>query len=78
MAAPVPHDTAGPVTETAGPTETPPVFASNDEALAAAEAVYTKYLALGDSAGARDPDSWKEYMALTTGTELQGVERAKR
>ncbi|TFD68842.1 hypothetical protein [Cryobacterium ruanii] len=72
--APTPSNTAVPVpTATAAPTETPPVFASNDEALAAAKAAYTKYLSLGDSAGATDSDSWEEYLSLTTGTEHDGA-----
>ncbi|WP_146070155.1 hypothetical protein [Cryobacterium sp. Y29] len=76
-AAPVPTETAVPVpSETAKPTDSPPVFASNDEALAAAKAAYTKYLSLGDSAGATDSDSWKEYLALTTGTEHDGAAQA--
>ena len=80
LAAPVPPNTASPVakaTAAPAPAEAPPIFASNDEALAAAKAVYTKYLALGDSAGANYPESWNEYIALTTGTERHGVERAK-
>ncbi|SEO20197.1 hypothetical protein SAMN05216281_1661 [Cryobacterium luteum] len=48
--APTPSDTTTPVTEaTAAPTETPPVFASNEEALAAATAAYAEYEALSDS-----------------------------
>ena len=54
---------------TAAPTESPPVFASNDEALAAAKATYTRYLALSDSVESTRSDSWKEYLALTTGAE---------
>ena len=42
MAAPVPPNTASPVAE-ATATETPPVFASNDEALAAATSFYSSY-----------------------------------
>ncbi|TFD24312.1 hypothetical protein E3T31_03160 [Cryobacterium sp. TMS1-13-1] len=50
MAAPVPPNTAPPVAKaTAAPAEAPPIFASNDEALAAAEAAYAAYEALSDS-----------------------------
>jgi hypothetical protein len=50
-AAPVPvaSSTADPVAEaTTAPTEPPPIFASNDEALAAAKAAYATYAALSD------------------------------
>ncbi|TFC25487.1 hypothetical protein E3O25_12805 [Cryobacterium sp. TMT1-3] len=77
--APASSGTARPVTEaTAAPTEAPPVFASNEEALAAAEAAYAKYLSLGDSARTTDSDSWEEYLALTTGSEHDGAEQAGR
>lgn len=49
------------------PTEDPPVFASNDEALAAATTAFANYLAAGDSAGAVGSESWNSYMALTVG-----------
>ncbi|TFB71214.1 hypothetical protein E3O06_12645 [Cryobacterium glaciale] len=75
---PAPSDTAAPVAEaTAAPTETPPVFASNEEALAAAEAAYANYLAAGDIAGATGSDSWKSYLSLTTGSEQAGVVGAR-
>ncbi|WP_129590522.1 hypothetical protein [Cryobacterium aureum] len=68
--APAPIESTAPTAEaTTAPTETPPVFASNDEALAAAEAAYSNYLAAGDAAGAIDSDSWKEFLALSTGPE---------
>ncbi|TFD10598.1 hypothetical protein E3T35_12760 [Cryobacterium sp. TMT1-2-2] len=53
------------------------MFASNEDALVAAKATYTKYLALGDTADGTDSGSWKEYLSLTTGSEKQGVERAR-
>ena len=49
VAAPAPSNTAEPVAvATAAPTEAPPVFASNDEALAAAKAAYGAYATLSD------------------------------
>ncbi|WP_104130276.1 hypothetical protein [Cryobacterium sp. N21] len=75
---PSPHGSSEPAAEaTAAPTETPPLFASNEDALVAAKATYTKYLALGDTADGTDSGSWKEYLSLTTGSEKQGVERAR-
>ena len=77
-AAPAPSGTSVPVAEaTAASTETPPVFASNEEALAAAEAAYANYLAAGDAAGPTGSDSWDEYAALTTGTEQNDVVEAR-
>ena len=50
MATPIPDDTAAPVAETtATPTTAPPVFASNDEALAAAMAFYLSYQATANT-----------------------------
>ena len=73
MATPAPPNTASPVAKaTAAPAEAPPIFASNDEALAAAEAAYTAYLSAGDTAGEIGSDSWNEYLAMTTGTERDG------
>ena len=48
MAAPAPASSPRP-SAAAAPTATPPVFASDDEALAAAEAAYAAYEALSDS-----------------------------
>ncbi|TFD58627.1 hypothetical protein E3T43_06710 [Cryobacterium sp. Hh7] len=48
MATPAPTDSSTP-SAAAEPTATPPVFASDEEALAAAEAAYTAYEALSDS-----------------------------
>ncbi|WP_134450415.1 hypothetical protein [Cryobacterium luteum] len=46
---PTPSDTASPIADaTAAPTETAPVFSSNEEALAAAKAAYANYAALSD------------------------------
>jgi hypothetical protein len=74
VAAPAPSNTAEPVAvATPAPPEAPPVFASNDEALAAATAAYANYLAAGDTAGAIGSDSWNSYLALTTGSEQAGV-----
>ena len=72
MAAPVPHNTASPVAE-ATATETPPVFASSEEALAVATATYSAYLSAGDVAGKIGSDSWNEYLSFTTGPERDGV-----
>lgn len=66
------------VEDTPTPTETPPLFASNDEALAAAKAAYTKYLSAGDAAGATGSDSWNQYMALMTGTEHKDAVEARQ
>jgi hypothetical protein len=63
---------------TPAPTEKPPLFASNDEALAAATAAFTNYLAAGDSAGAIGSDSWNAYMALTVGTAQEGDIAARK
>ena len=77
MAAPAPPNTAAPVAEATG-TETPPVFASNDDALAAAKAVYTRYLALSDSVESTRSNSWKEYLAMTTGVERTGLVEGRK
>ena len=66
------------VTQPTTPALAPPVFASNDEALAAAKAAYTKYLSLGDSVGPTGSASWKEYLSLTTGTEHEGAVEARK
>ncbi len=77
MAAPVPPNSGPPIVEaTATPSASLPAFASNDEALAAAKAAYTTYLAAGDTARATDSESWKAYLSLTTGTEHDGAEQA--
>lgn len=76
--APAPSGTSVPVAEaTAAPTETPPVFASNEEALAAAKAAYANYLAAGDTAGEIGSDSWNNYLSLTTGSEQAGAVGAR-
>lgn len=76
--APAPTDSAAPVpAATSAPTETPPIFASNEEALAAAKAAYSNYLAAGDTAGEIGSDSWKNYLSLTTGSEFAGVIKAR-
>ena len=72
MAAPAPTDTSAPP-PAAAPTATPPVFASNEEALAAAEATYSAYLSAGDVAGKIGSDSWNKYLSFTTGAEQEGV-----
>jgi hypothetical protein len=78
VAAPAPSNTAEPVAvATPVPTEAPPVFASNDEALAAATAAYANYLAAGDGAGAVGSDSWNSYLSLTTNSERTGVVKAR-
>ncbi|TFD73825.1 hypothetical protein [Cryobacterium gelidum] len=78
MAAPAPSNTAEPVAvATAAPTEAPPVFASNDEALAAAKSAYANYLTAGDAAGAIGSDSWNNYLSLTTSSETVGVVKAR-
>ena len=71
MATPVPPYTASPVAE-ATAAGTPPVFASNDEALAAATNAYATYLSAGDAAGQIGSDSWNDYLSLTTGPERDG------
>jgi hypothetical protein len=57
---PVASSTADPVAEaTTAPTEPPPIFASNDEALAAAKAFYSSYQAMANSIsrdGGADPN----------------------
>ncbi|TFD59209.1 hypothetical protein [Cryobacterium sp. Hh38] len=79
LAAPVPPNTTSPVAEaTAAPADAPPIFASNDEALAAAEAAYTAYLSAGDTAGEIGSDSWNDYLALTTGRERDGEIETKK
>ncbi|TFD23269.1 hypothetical protein [Cryobacterium sp. TMS1-13-1] len=71
MATPAPTDSSAP-SAAAEPTATPPVFASDEEALAAAEATYSAYLSAGDVAGEIGSDSWNKYLAMTTGTERDG------
>ncbi|SDO03028.1 hypothetical protein SAMN05216368_10991 [Cryobacterium flavum] len=76
---PSPHGSSEPAAEaTAAPTETPPVFASNEEALAAAAAAYGAYLTAGDTAGAEGSDSWIKYLALTTGLERDDEVKTKK
>jgi hypothetical protein len=66
MAAPVPPNTAPPVADaTAAPTEAPPVFASNDEALAAANSFYSSYQAMANTIsreGGADPHRIKPFV----------------
>ncbi|WP_158253246.1 hypothetical protein [Cryobacterium sp. N19] len=76
---PSPHGSSEPAAEaTAAPTETPPVFASNEEALAAAATAYGAYLTAGDTAGAEGSDSWIKYLALTTGLERDDEVKTKK
>ncbi|MDJ0339480.1 hypothetical protein [Cryobacterium sp. PH31-O1] len=76
--APAPTDSAAPVpAATSAPTETPPIFASNEEALAAAKAAYSNYLAAGDTAGEIGSDSWIGFLALSTGTEHDATVQSK-
>ncbi len=72
MATPAPTDSSTP-SAAAESTATPPVFASDEEALAAAEAAYTAYLSAGDTAGEIGSDSWNKYLSFTTGPERDGV-----
>ncbi len=71
MATPTPHNTSVP--SAAAPTMIPPVFASNEEALAAAMATYSAYLSAGDVAGKIGSDSWNKYLAFTNGPEHDAV-----
>ena len=77
MASPAPTDTSVP-SAPAEPTGAPPVFASDEEALAAAEAAYAAYLSAGDTAGEIGSESWNNYLALTTGLERDGEIETKK
>jgi hypothetical protein len=72
-----PTQTTRPAASTPEASQHPPIFASNDDALAAAQAAYTKYLTAGDTAGAIGTESWNTYLSLTTGSELEGVIAAR-
>jgi hypothetical protein len=72
-----PTQTTRPAASTPEASQHPPIFASNDEALAAAQAAYTKYLTAGDTAGAIGTESWNTYLSLTTGSEHAGVLKAR-
>jgi hypothetical protein len=75
---PVPSDTAARIAEATGaPTDSPPVFASNVEALAGAKAAYENYLSLGDSVPSMRSESWDGYLDLTTGVEREGLIRGR-
>lgn len=74
MATPAPANTSSLIAvPTAAHAEAPPVFASNDEAVAAATATYSTYLSAGDVAGRNGSDSWNSHLAFTTGPEHDGV-----
>ena len=79
MATPAPANTSSPTAVvTPAPTKAAPIFASNDEALAAATATYSAYLSAGDAAGKIGSDSWNEYLSFTTGAEHDGVVSSRK
>ncbi|WP_104191968.1 hypothetical protein [Cryobacterium sp. Y82] len=54
------------------------MFASNEDALAAATAAYAAYLAAGDSVDDMESASWGQYLALTTGPERDDEIKTKK